>query len=63
MVDAAADALELADDDVLDDVAGDVDRVAAQAADDAVGDTERGRLDEELVVALEAVDLDDLDVV
>ena len=61
MVDAAADALELAGDDVLDDVAGDVDRVGAQAADDAVGDAEGRGLDEELVVALEAVDLDDLD--
>ena len=63
MVDRAADALELARDDVLDDVAGDVDRVGAEAADDAVGDAELRREDEELVVALEAVDLDHLDVV
>ena len=44
-------------------VAGDVDRVGAEAADHAVGDAELRRLDEELVVALQAVDLDDLDVV
>ena len=49
-------------DDVLDDVAGDVDRVGAEAADDAVGDAEGGRQDEELVVAFEPVDLDDLDL-
>jgi hypothetical protein len=53
VVDRAADALELARDDVLGDVAGDVDRVRAEAADDAIGDAEGGRLDEELVVALE----------
>ena len=57
----AAHAFELAGDDVLGDVAGDVDGVGAKATDHAVGDTERGRLDEELVVALETVDLDDLD--
>ena len=62
MVDVAVQALELLDDDVLGDVAGDVDGVAAEAADDAVGDAEGRRLDEERVVALEAVDLDDLDV-
>ena len=62
MVDRAAEALELPGDDVGGDVAGDVDRVGAEAADDAVGDAERGRLDEELVVALETVDLDHLDV-
>ena len=61
MVDRAADALELAGDDVLHDVAGDVDRVGAEAADHPVRDAERGRLDEELVVTLEAVHLDDLD--
>ena len=63
MVDRAADAFELAGDDVLDDVAGDVDRVRAEPADDAVGDAELGGQDEELVVALEPVHLDDLDVV
>ena len=62
VVDRAADALELARDDVLADVAGDVDRVRAEAADDAVGRAVARRDDEELVVALEAVDLDDLDV-
>ena len=40
----------------------DVDGVAAQPTDHPVGDAERRGLDEELVVALEAVDLDDLDV-
>ena len=63
MVDRAADALELAGDDVLDHVAGDIDRVGAEPADDTVGHAERGREDEELVVALEPVDLDHLDVV
>ncbi len=61
VVDRAADALELASDDVVDHVAGDVDRVRPEPADHAVGDAERRRQDEELVVALQAVDLDDLD--
>ena len=61
VVDRAARALDVAHRDVGRDVAGDVDRVAAEPADDAVGDAEQRRLHEELVIALEAVDLDGLD--
>src|SRR5262249_35021004 len=63
VVDGPADALELAGDDVLGDVTGHVDDVATLAADDPGGDAERRADHEELVVALQAVDLDHLDVV
>ena len=43
------------------DVADDVDRVGAETADHAVGDAEARSRDEELVVALEPVDLDHFD--
>jgi hypothetical protein len=60
-VDRAHEALELTGHDVLGHVAGHVDRVRAEATDDAVGGAEGRRQDEELVVALHAIDLDDFD--
>ena len=59
VVHRAGDTFEFADDDVLDDVACHVDGVAAQAADDSVGDTVCGGLHEELIVALKPVNLDE----
>ena len=62
VVDGTADAFKFERDDVLGDVAADVDRVGAEAADHAVGDAECRRQHEELVVTFETVDLDDLDL-
>ncbi len=57
MVDSTAQAFQLAGDDVFCDVPDHVDRVGAQSTNHSIGDAEGGRDDEELVVALEAVDL------
>ena len=61
VVGRAADAFELARHDVGGHVAGDVDAVRTQAANHAVGHAEGGGLDEELVIAFEAIDLDHFD--
>ena len=61
VIDRAADAFQLARYDVGGNVAGDVDAVGPEASDHAVGHAKGGGLDEELIVALEAVDLDHLD--
>ena len=62
VVDRAARARDVARDDVARDVAGHVDRVAAEAADHARQEPGRGREDVDRVVALEGVDLEHLDV-
>ena len=62
VVDRAARALDVEGGDVAGDVAGHIERVVAEAADDARGDSWRGREDVDRVVALEGVDLEHLDV-
>src|SRR5262245_15894582 len=63
VIDRAANSFQLASDDVLDHVARDVDRVAPQAADHAIGGAEPRGLHEEFVIPFQTVHLDDLDVV
>ena len=62
MVDDRALAFQLLGRDDVGHVARDVEDVVAEAADDAGRDAERRALDREVVVALEAVDLEHLDV-
>ncbi|OWK21143.1 hypothetical protein AJ88_20805 [Mesorhizobium amorphae CCBAU 01583] len=61
MVNGAGRAFEFARDDVFRDVAGDIDRVGAQTADNAIGHAESRRLNEEFVVAFKSVNLDHFD--
>jgi len=63
VVDHCAAALELEGLDLVCDVATDVDRIAAEAANDAHRHAEWRAQDVEVVVALEAVDFQNLDVV
>ena len=62
VVDDRALPLELLGRHHVGDVAGHVEAVVARAADDPRGDAKGSALDGEVVVALEAVDLQDLDV-